>query len=245
MTPRGRPGVPSRALLVDLDDTLFDHRAAYQAGLERVRAVFPALARTPRARLYRRYRELLERVHPSVVRGDVAAADSRRDRFRTLFEEAGAVLSHVQIEQVLRVYTDGYRSNQTPVRGARTLLARLRPRWQIVVITNHVRSEQLPKLEELRLRPLVDAIVAADDAGVLKPDPAFLRRALRVAGVTAPRAVVLGDSWKTDVQGALAAGIRPVWLNRAHEEPPQAGVDELPSLVPVTRTVAMIERDLP
>jgi|SRR5579871_6222653 len=234
---RARP----RALLVDLDDTLFDHRAASRAGLDRVRRQFPVLRGLPKARLERRYRELLEDVHPAVVRGDVSAEESRRRRFETLFRDAGASMTAGQVERAIRTYRAGYVDHQTTVRGARGVLGALRPRWKIIVVTNHLRPEQTGKLEALGLAPLVDGLVTAEEMPAPKPDPRAFHRALEVAGTTPERAVVLGDSWATDVVGATSAGIRAVWLNRDRLPAGWPGVDEIPSLVPVARTVAAIE----
>ncbi|MCI4362579.1 MAG: HAD-IA family hydrolase, partial [Thermoplasmata archaeon] len=72
-------------------------------------------------------------------------------------------------------------------------------------------------------------------AGVEKPDPEIFRRALDLAGAEAADAVMVGDNWDADVQGALAAGIRPVWLNPTGRPRPRGvpAVTELRGLRPV------------
>jgi putative hydrolase of the HAD superfamily len=70
------------------------------------------------------------------------------------------------------------------------------------------------RLEETGLAPLVDAVVSSAEVGVLKPDPAPFRRALELAGVAAADAWHAGDSVHEDVEGARAAGIRPVLIDR-------------------------------
>jgi putative hydrolase of the HAD superfamily len=80
-----------------------------------------------------------------------------------------------------------------------------------------------------------DAVVTSAVAGAAKPDPAIFRRALELLGAEASDALHVGDSLENDVEGARAAGIRPVLLARASEPP--SGVEairslaELPSLV--------------
>jgi putative hydrolase of the HAD superfamily len=73
------------------------------------------------------------------------------------------------------------------------------------------------------------AVVTSAGAGAAKPDPAIFRRALDLAGVEPREAVHVGDSCERDVQGARAAGIRPVLVCRAGEPPP--GVESVRSLV--------------
>jgi putative hydrolase of the HAD superfamily len=70
------------------------------------------------------------------------------------------------------------------------------------------------RLSETGLRPLVDAVVSSAEVGVAKPHPAPFERALELAGVPAADAWHAGDSVTEDVEGARAAGIRPVLIAR-------------------------------
>lgn len=55
--------------------------------------------------------------------------------------------------------------------------------------------------------------------GLMKPDPAFYRRALSDLGVEAADAVMVGDTYANDIQPALALGLRSVWvLHRPDKE---------------------------
>jgi putative hydrolase of the HAD superfamily len=63
--------------------------------------------------------------------------------------------------------------------------------------------------------PGVPMAVVIDSAavGVAKPDPAIFRIALDATGVAPERALHIGDTVGADVDGALAAGVRPVHLD--------------------------------
>jgi len=52
------------------------------------------------------------------------------------------------------------------------------------------------------------------EAGARKPDPAIFEAALALAGCSAPEAVHVGDTREEDVEGAEAAGIRALLLDR-------------------------------
>ena len=71
------------------------------------------------------------------------------------------------------------------------------------------------RLAETGLAPLVDGVVASAEVGVAKPERAIFERALALAGVRAADAWHVGDSVAEDVEGARAAGIRPVLVARA------------------------------
>ena len=59
-----------------------------------------------------------------------------------------------------------------------------------------------------------DFVVFSEECGFAKPDPRIYREALRRGGSAPGEAVHVGDSLINDVQGAQAAGIYAVWLNR-------------------------------
>jgi putative hydrolase of the HAD superfamily len=83
-------------------------------------------------------------------------------------------------------------------------------------------------LAPLGLLDLVDGVVTSADVGAAKPNPALFCRALELAEVPAGEALHVGDSLENDVEGARAAGIRPLLLVRQGDPP--AGVEALRSL---------------
>ena len=56
-------------------------------------------------------------------------------------------------------------------------------------------------------------VVDSDAVGVAKPDPAIFHLALEATGIAPDRALHVGDTVGADVEGALAAGVRPVHLD--------------------------------
>ena len=56
-------------------------------------------------------------------------------------------------------------------------------------------------------------VIDSDVVGVAKPDPAIFHLALEATGVPAERVVHIGDTVGADVDGALAAGVRPIHLD--------------------------------
>ena len=56
-------------------------------------------------------------------------------------------------------------------------------------------------------------IIDSDVVGVAKPDPAIFHLALEACGVAPERVLHIGDTVGADVDGALAAGVRPVHLD--------------------------------
>jgi putative hydrolase of the HAD superfamily len=87
-------------------------------------------------------------------------------------------------------------------------------------------------LDEAGLTSLVDFAVTSARAGVRKPHPLIFHSALELAGVEPADALFVGDSWQADIEGARAAGIRPVHVWREPCDPPPLvdGVLRIPDL---------------
>lgn len=85
------------------------------------------------------------------------------------------------------------------------------------------------------LRPLLDGVVTSAELGAAKPQAAIFERAMELAGgVPAARALHAGDSVEADVQGALAAGIEAVLVDRAGVMTAPPGVRVVRSLDSLT-----------
>ena len=82
---------------------------------------------------------------------------------------------------------------------------------------------------------LVDGVVTSAEVGEAKPSPRVFERALAVARVSPVEAMHVGDKVDNDVQGAAAAGVRAVLLQREGDPPARVetirSLSELPALL--------------
>ena len=99
---------------------------------------------------------------------------------------------------------------------------------RLVVVSNWDVSLH-ERLDETGLAPLLDGAIASAEAGRAKPDPAIFGLGLALAGAAREEAWHVGDSPEADVDGALAAGIRPVLVAR-HGGPEVPGVPSIATL---------------
>jgi putative hydrolase of the HAD superfamily len=90
----------------------------------------------------------------------------------------------------------------------------------------------------IELRGLISATVSSSDHGLMKPHPSIFAAALQLLDVTAAEAVMVGDSFAHDVEGALGVGMGAVLLNRGDAAAPKVLGDRR---VPVIRSL----RELP
>jgi putative hydrolase of the HAD superfamily len=151
--------------------------------------------------------------------------DDLRDRCATAMMDALEVpgLDHATARHAM---LDALEFTAYP--DAPAALAELRQRGHRMVVASNWDCSLPDWLGPTGLLDHVDGVVTSADAGAAKPDPAVFREALELAGVDGGDAVHVGDSLDNDVEGARAAGIRPILVQRAGEPP--GGVEAIRSL---------------
>lgn len=215
-----RPSAPP-AILFDLDRTLFDHHHGLQAGLRALRSDHASLRDVTLKELEEEYDLLLTATHQGVLDGRVTQGDARADRIRRLFEARGETIPMTEARRRARRYREAYVARERAVPGAPELLHRLRRQGhRLAVVTNNPLAGQWEKLRFGGMSDAVQILVASGPLGYSKPDPRIFHVALRRLGAPAQGAVMVGDSFESDVKGAWAAGLVPVWFNPEGERAP-------------------------
>ena len=100
-------------------------------------------------------------------------------------------------------------------------LEALSPRYKLGVISNFDGRLRMI-LEQLGISKFFNPIVISSEVGADKPDPFIFERACQLAGVAANESLHIGDDRAGDWEGAAAAGLRVVKLDR-----PQNSLREL------------------
>jgi putative hydrolase of the HAD superfamily len=120
----------------------------------------------------------------------------------------------------------------------------LKESHSLALVTNGAACLQREKLAASGLGDYFEAVVVSADLGVAKPDPAVFERALAQLGANSNRGVMIGDSLRKDVDGALAAGLGAVWVNRNGSTPPRDRRDlvEIATLGDLPRALAATRR---
>lgn len=120
---------------------------------------------------------------------------------------AGVAVEEVEAALVAAVRFAAYPDVVPALRALRADGARL------VVVSNWDVSLH-DVLARTGLAALLDGALSSAEAGVAKPDPELLRRALLLVGGDPRNAVMVGDGVATDVSAALAAGVEPALVVR-------------------------------
>lgn len=206
----------STALLLDVDDTIVDTRAAMvEAGTVAAAAVWPEPRGQHRA-IAERYYDDPERWFPRYAAGDVSFDAMRAGRLAGVAHALGLDLP----EGADRLYEDAYgpafRAAQRLFPDVPDLLDEAdRQGLPVALLTNSAHAPTRVKLEALALVERFEVVITTDTLGFGKPDPRVYLEACRQLDAHPGDVVCVGDSLEWDVLGARDAGLRAIWLDRA------------------------------
>lgn len=187
----------ARAILFDLDDTLYPERRFLTSGFA---AVARAVERTDGVPARTAYRTLV-----SALRGG-----RRATAFQELCEVCELPPARVpEWVTLVRAHTPRLRT----AARTRALLASLRGRWRLGLVTNGTPDVQRRKVESLGLLEWFDHVCFAGLPGEGgKPAPEPFVTTCAALGVPPARSVHVGDNPDTDVLGAHGAGLKTILL---------------------------------
>jgi haloacid dehalogenase superfamily, subfamily IA, variant 3 with third motif having DD or ED/haloacid dehalogenase superfamily, subfamily IA, variant 1 with third motif having Dx(3-4)D or Dx(3-4)E len=145
------------------------------------------------------------KAHSHEGRDPESLADLRRRSAELLSRELGTEVSVETLVESIRF---------APYPDAVPALTQLRSRGLKLVCVSNWDCSLGEVLERCGLAAHLDGAVSSAEAGARKPDPAIFEAALALAGCSADEAVHVGDTREEDVEGAEAAGIRALLLDR-------------------------------
>jgi putative hydrolase of the HAD superfamily len=145
------------------------------------------------------------KAHSHEGRDPESLADLRRRCAELLSRELG-------VEVGVQTLVESIRFDAYP--DARPSLADLSGRGLRLVCVSNWDCTLGAVLDRCGLGELLDGAVSSAEAGARKPDPAIFAEALELAGCEPEEALHVGDSPEEDLEGARAAGIRALLLDR-------------------------------
>lgn len=214
-----------RALLLDLDDTLFDRNAAFCAWADH--QTWTQRGRSIDAEELRMLVELDARGHRS--RHDFAS-DAHAEIGLVIDPDAFPVQlsEHVMIEP-----------------GVEATIARIAQVMRVGVVTNGGPAQRT-KLARIGLDDLVHAVFISGELGTAKPDLEIFQRALRWTEQQAEDVLFVGDHPEIDLAPAAAIGMATAWRRRSQASGwPETLVPPTYTIESITRLVELVEVRVP
>jgi putative hydrolase of the HAD superfamily len=137
----------------------------------------------------------------------------RYKRFHDTFLNFGyddIPLSKFLAEEYLKV--SPYSKELIP--GCEEVLDHFHGRSHLHIITNGFTEVQNIKLDNCGIRKYFNTIIISEEHGLTKPNIEIFRLAEQKAKATPDNCVMIGDNWVSDIEGAIGAGWRAVYLSQ-------------------------------
>ncbi|MFC9895944.1 HAD family hydrolase [Nocardia sp. NPDC127579] len=205
-------GVVVRAVLWDVDDTLFDYSGSDRAGVVRhleVEGLLEAHGGVEAA--VERWQAVMEAEFARFLAGEVDIFEHRRCRARVFLETE---LTDAEADAWFNRYIEHYQACWELFPDAAATLAALAPRFRQAVLSNSSVANQERKLRTLGIRSHFEAVLCADELGHAKPAAAAFHAACTRLDLPPSAVAYVGDRLDIDAFGARDAGLTPIWLDR-------------------------------
>ena len=223
-----------KQIFFDLDRTLWDFDAAAEVAFERIYDKYglKALGIPSAHEFHEVYHPLNEKLWELYRADQITKDDLNRTRFLKPLEHYGihdvALADHLSEDYV---YWSPRIVRLVP--GTLELLAYLKPKYHIHLITNGFEEVQHTKLSGSGIEPYFETLTVSEEVGVKKPNPEIFRYALKKAGAKAEESLMIGDEMAVDIDGARAAGIDQIFFNPSGLNDPGERTYEVKSLLEI------------
>lgn len=197
-----------RAIIFDVDDTLYSFKGAHEASLPALRRYVEEKLGLDGEEFVHRYDGMMEKQR--IRSGENAAMHNRYIRFQMMLEEYGLPLRHVL--PLNDFYWREVLSHSVAEPGVVESMDQLRAEGiRIGIGTDMTLDWQLEKLETLGLMDRIDFMVSSEEAGAEKPTRSFFDLCLAKAECRKEECMFLGDNIYKDALGAKNYGFYGVW----------------------------------
>ncbi|HVI42319.1 MAG TPA: YjjG family noncanonical pyrimidine nucleotidase [Anaerovoracaceae bacterium] len=196
-------------IIFDADETLFDFKKSEKVALESTMKDFSI--DYEEGYHLEIYKEINSAVWKELEKGLITQKELNDLRFQRLLERlkvnrnalefAGTYIKHLSRASFL--YEESL-----------DLIENLSKDYRMVILSNGLKDVQDNRLRKSILSGYFEDIIISEEVGLAKPDPAIFELLFRHIRYTEKsKALMIGDSLSSDIQGGINFGIDTCWLN--------------------------------
>lgn len=209
-------------IFFDLDHTLWDYERNSEECLKELYKEY-ALEKYNSftfSRFFNEFRKVNLSLWDRYNAGTIDRGYIRENRFKKVFENLG-----VESDGLEPQFSDKYlrlcpaKKNLLP--HAREVLNYLAKDYELSIITNGFSDIQDTKLQKSGIEHYFSTVTTSECTGFRKPSKEIFEWAVKVSGSKKSEAIMIGDSLKADVLGAIRSSIDAIYYNpekSAHNE---------------------------
>ena len=203
-------------LLFDADGTIMDfHRSEYEAVKESLG--FFSLPNDDT--VIQAYSEINAGYWRMLERGEIEKSKLYAARWQTLIDTYGFVCDTQALSDK---YIENLASKSYMIDGALEMCQRLSQKYKMYIVTNGQKYIQHNRLFPSPLFKYFDDCFISEDVGFEKPHIKYFDHVSKaIPNFDPEKAIIIGDSLTSDMQGGINAGIDTCWYNPAGKSVPE------------------------
>ncbi|MBQ5621395.1 MAG: HAD-IA family hydrolase, partial [Bacteroidaceae bacterium] len=134
-----------------------------------------------------------------------------------LFQEMGITVNAVD---VARAYEKNLAIGHYFLPGAEEAVDALHKKYRLFLVSNGTASVQKGRMTSANLYRFFEKVFVSQEIGHNKPAKAYFDACFaQIPDFDPAKAVIVGDSLSSDIQGGINAGIKTCWVNPSHAAP--------------------------
>ncbi|WP_328768402.1 HAD family hydrolase [Streptomyces sp. NBC_00286] len=220
-----------RAVVWDVDDTIFDYSTADRAGMRghlAAEGLLEGYASVEQA--LDRWRKVTDQQWARFAAGEASFEGQRRDRVRVFL---GEEMTDAEADAWFQRYITHYEAAWELFPDVLPALDTLAATHRHAVLSNSSLHVQDRKLRVLGVYDRFETVLCAAELGVSKPEARAFHAACEALSLPPHQVAYVGDHPEIDGQGAAGAGLFSVWIDRTGVstltgEGPDTGVEIAP-----------------
>ena len=198
-------------LFLDLDDTILDFHKAERIAISKT---FQTFGLEPTEAVLDRYHVINRQHWERLEKGELTREQVLQGRFEVLFREMGR---SADAAAITRTYEHNLSIGHYFLPGAREALDALGKHCRLYLASNGTASVQQGRLTSAGLYPVFEKVFVSQELGFNKPSIEFFNACTRqIPGYDPKKAMMVGDSLTSDIQGGINAGMATCWVNPTH-----------------------------
>lgn len=211
-----------KAVIFDLDDTLFDREAAQIRVVELIMQRLPQIFQGHKTK--RVIEAFIESDRLSVIDFEAGApSDGLRQKRSKIFLQLLGINEDCE-EVITGMYVRDYPKINLPITNALPIVRKISKRLPVAVISNGLPDVQYEKIKAIGLDDVFSHVVLSEEIGIRKPDLRIFQHAADLLKVKPSECLYVGDSYSNDVVGAKTAGMRVCWFKRGSMNTESKGI---------------------
>ena len=200
-------------LLLDLDDTILDFHKAERIALSKTIREYGV---EPTEDVLGRYHVINKWHWEQLEKGTMSRAEILVGRFAVLFREQGIEVDAVACA---KDYEKNLSIGHYFLPGAEEAVDSLSKKYRLFLVSNGTASVQKGRMTSANLYRFFEKVFVSQEIGHTKPSKAYFDACFaQIPDFDPEKAIIVGDSLSSDIQGGINAGIKTVWINPNHND---------------------------